>query len=89
MMAILNGNEGKPGAITVYGGTFVGANPANGDANDSNGDRKNVTENYYKENMFLEGQEEPGIVPDGYTIIEETPTYGEDTRTYYIVEYNK
>ena len=74
----------------VYGGTFVGANPAWGDE----GCMLPTTPVYlrpwsYYQGAFLEGQtfNENGIVlPDGYTI---TKGVHEDGRPTYTVTYNK
>ena len=76
--------------IKVYGGTFVGANPAWGDE----GCMLPTTPNYlrpwsYYYGGFLEGQEfnENGIVlPEGYTITKGTH---EDGRPTYTVTYSK
>ena len=74
----------------VYGGTFVGANPAWGDE----GCMLPTTPQYlrpwsYYQGGFIEGQEfnENGIVlPEGYTITKGTH---EDGRPTYTVTYNK
>lgn len=74
----------------VYGGTFVGANPAWGDE----GCMLPTTPYYlrpwsYYQGAFLDGQtfNEDGIVlPDGYTI---TKGVHEDGRPTYTVTYNK
>ena len=74
----------------VYGGTFVGANPAWGDE----GCMLPTTPDYLRpwsnyQGAFLEGQtfNENGIVlPDGYTI---TKGVHEDGRPTYTVTYNK
>jgi len=74
----------------VYGGTFVGANPAWGDE----GCMLPKTPNYlrpwsYYQGAFLDGQtyNENGIVlPEGYTI---TQTTHEDGRPVYTVSYSK
>lgn len=74
----------------VYGGTFVGANPAWGDE----GCMLPTTPQYlrpwsYYQGAFLEGQEfnENGIVlPEGFTITKGTH---EDGRPTYTVTYNK
>lgn len=74
----------------VYGGTFVGANPAWGDE----GCMLPTTPNYlrpwsYYQGAFLDGQEfnENGIVlPEGYTVTKGTH---EDGRPTYTVTYSK
>ena len=74
----------------VYGGTFVGANPAWGDE----GCMLPTTPNYlrpwsYYQGAFIEGQtfHENGIVlPEGYTITKGTH---DDGRPTYTVTYNK
>jgi hypothetical protein len=74
----------------IYGGTFVGANPAWGDE----GGQLPTTPNYlrpwsYYQGAFLDGQtfNENGIVlPDGYAITKSTH---EDGRPIYTVTYNK
>lgn len=76
--------------INVYGGTFVGANPAWGDE----GCMLPTTPNYlrpwsYYQGGFIEGQEfnPNGIVlPEGYSITKGTH---EDGRPTYTVNYNK
>jgi len=76
--------------IKVYGGTFVGANPAWGDE----GCMLPTTPNYlrpwsYYQGPFLDGQvyNEKGVeLPSGYTIIEGTHADGRPT---YTVTYSK
>ena len=76
--------------MKVYGGTFVGVNPAWGDE----GCMLPTTPNYlrpwsYYQGALLDGQtfNENGIVlPDGYTITKEIP---EDGRPTYTVNYTK
>ena len=74
----------------IYGGTFVGANPAWGDE----GGMLPTSPNYlrpwsYYQGAFLDGQtfNENGIVlPEGYSITKDTH---EDGRPIYIVTYEK
>ena len=74
----------------VYGGTFVGANPAWGDE----GGWLPTTPNWirpwsYYQGAFLEGQQQHDdriVLPEGYTI---TKGVHEDGRPTYTVTYNK
>ena len=83
-------NHSGYGSFKVYGGTFVGANPAWGDE----GCMLPTTPNYlrpwsYYQGALLDGQtfDENGIVlPDGYTI---TKGVTEDGIPVYTVEYSK
>ncbi len=83
-------NHSGYGSFKVYGGTFVGANPAWGDE----GCMLPTTPNYlrpwsYYQGALLDGQtfNENGIVlPDGYTITKGATADGIPT---YTVEYNK
>jgi len=72
----------------VYGGTFVGQNPAWGD--EGRAEYCPYCENPTKtQGFFLVGQAEknhPTELPDGYTI---TETTHEDGRPIFTVEYNK
>ncbi len=72
--------------IVVYGGTFVGANPAWGDE----GMAHLCTicgGNTYCQQLFLEGQNrEDTELPEGYTITEDAL---EDGRPVFTVSYNK
>ena len=74
----------------VYGGTFVGANPAWGDEGCMLPTKPDYLRPWsYYQGAFLEGQtfNEDGIVlPDGYTI---TKGDHEDGRPTYTVTYNK
>ena len=83
-------NHSGYGGFKVYGGTFVGANPAWGDE----GCMLPTTPQYlrpwsYYQGAFLDGQRfhEDGIVlPDGYTISQSTHA---DGRPIYTVEYTE
>ena len=83
-------NRSGYGSFKVYGGTFVGANPAWGDE----GCMLPTTPNYlrpwsYYQGALLDGQvyNENGIVvPDGYTI---TRSVNADGVPVYAVEYSK
>ena len=83
-------NHSGYGTFKIYGGTFVGANPAWGDE----GCMLPTTPQYlrpwsYYQGGLLDGQEyhEDGIVlPDGYTI---TQTTNADGIPVYTVNYNK
>ena len=83
-------NHSGYGSFKVYGGTFVGANPAWGDE----GCMLPTTPNYlrpwsYYQGPLLAGQtyhEDKLEIPAGYTITESTLT---DGRPVYTVEYNK
>ncbi len=83
-------NHSGYGSFKVYGGTFVGANPAWGDE----GCMLPTTPNYlrpwsYYQGALLDGQvfNENGIVlPDGYTI---TRTVNADGVPVYTVNYSK
>lgn len=74
----------------IYGGTFVGANPAWGDE----GCAMPITPNYlrpwsYYQGMFLEGQvmyDDKIEIPDGYTI---TESKTDDGRPVFTVTYSK
>lgn len=74
----------------IYGGTFVGANPAWGDE----GCAMPITPDYlrpwsYYQGMFLEGQQmhdDQIVIPDGYTITEGAHADGRPT---YTVNYAK
>ena len=73
----------------VYGGTFVGANPAWGDEGCMLPTTPNLRPSSWNQGPFLDGQEvhEDGIVlPEGYTI---TKSEHEDGRPIYTVTYNK
>ncbi len=74
----------------VYGGTFVGANPAWGDEGCMLPTKPNYLRPWsYYQGAFLDGQtfNENGIVlPEGYTITKGTH---EDGRPTYTVKYNK
>lgn len=74
----------------VYGGTFVGANPAWGDEGCMLPTKPNYLRPWsYYQGAFIEGQKfnENGIVlPEGYTI---TKGAHEDGRPTYTVTYNK
>ena len=73
MYPLLNSNESHLLELKIYGGTFMSADPAGGDANGPV--------------LFLEGQTVRYEVPEGYTIRKESPTSGADLRTYYTVSY--
>ena len=83
-------NHSGYGSFKIYGGTFVGANPAWGDE----GCMLPTTPNYlrpwsYYQGALLDGQEfnEDGIVlPSGYAITKDTH---KDGRPTYTVTYNK
>lgn len=83
-------NHANYNNFMIYGGTFVGANPAWGDE----GGMLPITPQYLRpwsnyQGFFLEGQEfhEDGIVlPEGYAITKGTH---EDGRPTYTVTYNK
>lgn len=83
-------NHSGYGSFKVYGGTFVGANPAWGDE----GCMLPTTPNYlrpwsYYQGPLLAGQtfnENGLVIPDGYTITEGTTTDGRPT---YTVTYSK
>lgn len=82
-------NRANSGSFKVYGGTFVGANPAWGDE----GGWLPITPNYlrpwsYYQGSFLEGQQHTDTleIPEGYTI---TKSKHEDGRPIYTVTYNK
>ena len=77
-------------SLKIYGGTFVGANPAWGDE----GCALPITPEYlrpwsYYQGTYLDGQvvyDDKIVIPDGYTITEGTT---EDGRPTYTVNYNK
>ena len=83
-------NHSGYGSFKVYGGTFVGANPAWGDE----GCMLPTTPNYlrpwsYYQGSLLAGQtfnENGLVIPDGYNI---TRTVSDDGVPVYTVEYNK
>ena len=83
-------NHSGYGSFKVYGGTFVGANPAWGDE----GCMLPTTPNYlrpwsYYQGALLAGQtfnENGLVIPDGYTI---TKTTNSDDVPVYTVTYNK
>ncbi len=83
-------NHSGYGSFKVYGGTFVGANPAWGDE----GCMLPTTPNYlrpwsYYQGALLDGQtfnENEIVIPEGYTITKGTTADGVPT---YTVEYNK
>ena len=83
-------NHSGYGSFKVYGGTFVGANPAWGDE----GCMLPTTPNYlrpwsYYQGALLDGQtynENGLVIPDGYTITKGATADGIPT---YTVEYNK
>ncbi len=78
------------GSFKIYGGTFVGANPAWGDE----GCALPITPDYlrpwsYYQGTFLDGQQvydDKVAIPDGYTITEGVLADGRPT---YTVEYSK
>jgi len=83
-------NHSGYGTFKVYGGTFVGANPAWGDE----GCMLPTTPNYlrpwsYYQGALLDGQtfnENGLVIPDGYTITQST---SDDGRPVYTVNYSK
>ena len=83
-------NTAGYGPFKIYGGTFVGANPAWGDEGCMLPTKPNYLRPWsYYQGAFLEGQEfhEDGIViPEGYEITKGTH---EDGRPTYTVTYNK
>lgn len=85
---LLNGSWGQ--YIRVYGGTFVGQNPAYGDEGMAftNPNRIGSTsETTYCQTLFLEGQaREDTQIPSSYTITKGTH---QDGRPIYTVHYNK
>lgn len=76
--------------IVIYGGTFVTANPVDGDDNPAkeDGESDNTKGNTLatEKAFFLYGQESYGVLPDGY----DEPVVGktEDGRTTYTYHYN-
>lgn len=79
---LLNGSWGQ--YIRVYGGTFVGQNPAWGDEGMAYLCTECAHETTYCQGLFLEGQSRTDTtLPDGYSIIEGTTDDGRSTYTVY------
>lgn len=81
---LLNASWGQ--YIRVYGGTFVGQNPAYGDEGMAftNPNRRNTD---YCQGLFFEGQSrEDTVIPATYTVVESQHV---DGRPIYTVHYNK
>lgn len=75
------------GPVTIYGGTFVGQNPAWGDQGHATYCPHCTANGQWCHGTFLEGQEITDTeLPAGYTITEGTTT---DGRTTYTVNYTK
>ncbi len=82
--SLLNGSWGQ--YIRVYGGTFVGQNPAYGDEGMAFTNPNRIKTNYCQ-TLFFEGQKrEDTQIPVEYTVIEGTH---QDGRPTYTVHYNK
>lgn len=82
---LLNGSWGQ--YIRVYGGTFVGQNPAWGDEGMAYLCTECAHESSYCQSLFLEGQSRTDTtLPDGYSIVEGVTTDGRPT---YTVNYTK
>ena len=82
-------NKSYSGQFTIYGGTFVGANPAWGDEGCMLPTNPNLRPSSHNQGPFLKEQkahEDKIVLPDGYEITKGTH---EDDRPTYTVTYNK
>jgi len=77
MYPLINEGNSRPHGVTTYGGTYVTANPANGEANWC--DSPSIKDPYY-----LKGQTELYVAPNPYTL---TETTGSDQRKVYTLDY--